>query len=181
MDAHEPHPIWTEAPRYAPPGRDFPAYRFVPGRAPHPRRDPEGHAFGIPEEKPAYIGPDRWRENALYLHGVDLYHQGYLWESHEAWETLWHLTKKEDVEGQFLQALIQNAAALLKVFQGQWDGARHLSGEVLRRLQFVTLSGATSYMGVDVIRLVRELEAYYAPLKAGKDAVQGPPPRLELR
>lgn len=176
----EPSPIWAEAPRHRP-DRDFPAYRFTPGVNPHPRRDPKGYAFGKPEETPPYLPPQRWRENALYLYGVDLYHQGYLWESHEAWETLWHLTGKEDVEGQFLQGLIQNAAALLKVHQGQWDGARHLSGEVYRRLQFVVLSGAPSFMGLDVKRLLRDLKTYYAPLRAGKNEVQGVPPRLELR
>lgn len=179
MDLKEPSPIWPEAPRYAP-ERGFSPYRFTPGVNPHPRRDPQGHAFGKPDEKPNYIPPERWKENGLYLHGVDLYHQGYLWESHEAWETLWHLTGKEDVEGQFLQGLIQNAAALLKVHQAQWDGARHLSGEAHRRLQFVVLSGASSFMGLNVKRFLRDLETYYAPLWKGRDSVQGLPPRLEL-
>lgn len=181
MSPDEPSPAWAEAPRYAPMWRVFPAYRFVPGITPHPRRDPKGHAFGKPEEKPSYIVPGRWRENDFYLHGIDLYHQGYLWESHEAWETLWHLTGKEDVEGQFLQGLIQNSAALLKIHQGLWDGARHLSREAHRRLTFVTEAGGTRFMGIDVRTLVQALESYYGPLWEGRNEVSGRPPRLELK
>ncbi len=177
----EPFPIWLiwpEAPRLCP-RRTFPSYRFTPGVTPHPRRDPQGHAYGKPEERPAYLPPERWRENDLYLYGVDLYHQGYLWESHEAWESLWHLTGKEDVEGQFLQGLIQNAAALLKVHLQHWDGARHLSREAHRRLQFVEQSVSGRFMGIDVQGLVCDLGRYYSPLWAGEEKVKGAPPRLE--
>lgn len=179
MHPKEPPPVWPEAPRYRP-DKAFPPYRFTPGVNPHPRRDPQGHAFGRPEKKPAYMPPEQWRKNALYLHGVDLYHQGYLWESHEAWESLWHLTGKEDVEGQFLQGLIQNSAALLKIRQGLWDGARHLSREAHRRLTFVMEAGDSRFMGIDVRALVHALESYYGPLWEGRDEVSGRPSRLTL-
>ena len=37
-------PTW---PRYS--ARPFPAYRYVPGLTPHPRRDASGHSFGAPQ------------------------------------------------------------------------------------------------------------------------------------
>jgi hypothetical protein len=171
--------IWPEAPRLCP-QRPFPPYRFVPGLSPHPHQSPKGHSYGRPDEKPSYLPPDRWRENELYLYGIDLYHQGYLWESHEAWEALWHLTGKEDAEGQFLQGLIQNAAALLKVHLKQWDGARHLSREAHRRLVFVVRSGARSLMGVDVAGFTRSMESFYGPLWEGQERVASGPPRLTV-
>jgi len=177
MPVRELSPIWHGAPRYCS-HRSFPSYRFMPGVNPHPRRDPKGHAFGKLEERPLPIPPERWSENEPYLFGIDLYHQGYLWESHEAWEALWHLTGKEDVEGQFLQGLIQNSAALLKVYQGQWEGARHLSREAHRRLEFVVHSGTVIFMGIDVCLLVKDLETFYAPLWADQEAVHGAPPRV---
>jgi hypothetical protein len=145
---------------------------------PHPRQDPKGHAYGKPEETPDYLPPERWSENQLYLFGIDLYHQGYLWESHEAWESLWHLTDKEGVEGQYLQGLIQNAAALLKVHLKQWDGARHLSRESHRRLQFAAMHRPGKFMGMDLPDLLRSIEAFYLPLWEGGQGVAREAPRL---
>lgn len=177
----EPSPVWAQAPRLCP-QRAFPPYRFTPGANPHPRQSPQGHSYGKPDEIPSYLPPERWKENEFFLHGIDLYHQGYLWESHEAWEALWHLTDKEGVEGQFLQGLIQNAAALLKVHLKQWDGARHLSKEAHRRLQFAqqftTSHRVGTFLGIDLVDLLRSMEAFYLPLWEGEDRVAGPPPRL---
>ena len=130
-------PLWPEAPRYCP-QISFPSYRFVPGLNPHPSlsrgeiplssppppsvssgrdrsfRPVTRNKFDVTGIHSLKIPPDQWQENEIYLFGVDLYHQGYLWESHEAWEALWHLTDKKGVEGQFFQGLIQNSAALLK-------------------------------------------------------------------
>src|SRR5262245_4231065 len=80
-----PDPAW---PRYS--ATPFPRYRFVPGRSPHPRRDPKGHAYGTAEPKPPPPDPAKWRDNDLYLHGIDLYNFAYWWECHEALEALWH-------------------------------------------------------------------------------------------
>ena len=52
---------------------------------------------------------------AVFLYGVDLYNHGYLWEAHEAWEGLWHQAKRDALQAEFLQGLIQCAAAALKV------------------------------------------------------------------
>lgn len=171
--------VWPEAPRFCL-HRHFPSYRFIPGHSPHPRQNPQGHSYGRPDEKPASLPPERWSENEFYLHGIDLYHQGYLWESHEAWESLWHLTGKEDIEGQFLQGLIQNAAALLKVALGQWEGAGHLSREAHRRLLFVLHSGVESFMGLNVRAFVADVERYYAPVWTGQQTTDGAPPRMAV-
>lgn len=176
----EPLPVWPDAPRFSK-RPAFPPYRFTPGANAHPRQNPQGHAYGKAEEKPAYLPPERWKENELYLYGVDLYHAGYLWESHEAWESLWHLTDKEGVEGQFLQGLIQNAAALLKAHLRQWDGARHLSREAHRRMQFAAMHRVSPFMGIDLVEFLRTMEAYFLPLWEGKEGTSPPPPRLDLK
>lgn len=147
-----PDPSW---PRYS--TRPFPGYRFVPGLGPHPRRDPRGHSHGIPETPPPRIAPERWRENDVYLHGIDLYNFAYWWECHEALEGLWHLTGHVGSEAQFLQGIIQTAAANLRRHLGTPDGARRLGGEAVQRLESVP---GPSYMGLELapfIRGVREL------------------------
>ena len=41
------------------PGRPFPAYAFLPGRDPHPTRDPSGHSYDGENEGPAeYFEPE---------------------------------------------------------------------------------------------------------------------------
>ena len=113
------------------PQRPFPPYAFLPGRDPHPVRDPRGHSFGHEEELGDFIESSAWSTNEEYLFGVDLYNHGYLWEAHEAWEGLWHVTKEtgtrpDELQGLFLQGLIQCTAAALKVRMGQPRGLERL-------------------------------------------------------
>jgi predicted metal-dependent hydrolase len=90
---------------------------------------------------------DRWRENDVYLHGIDLYNFAYWWECHEALEGLWHLTGHEGTEAQFLQGVIQTAAAHLRRFLGSPVGARRLGAEAVRRLESVP---GPSFMGLEL-------------------------------
>jgi hypothetical protein len=148
-----PDPAW---PRYS--SREFPPYRFVPGLTPHPRRDPGGWAHGIPEAIPPRLLPDRWRENAEYLYGVDLYNHAYWWECHESLEGLWHLTGRQGPEAAFLQGLIQAAAANLKRHVGGLEGARRLGTESAARLASL---GCARYMGVDLEAFRSGIEAVH--------------------
>ena len=67
----------------------FPSYRFVPGRAPHPTRDPDGHSFGKqPEPLPTFQAGE-WRSCIPYLYGIDLFNHEYWWEAHESLEAVW--------------------------------------------------------------------------------------------
>ena len=52
--------------------------------------------------------------------GVDLYHLGYLWEAHEAWEAEFHANSGAARE--LAQGLIQLAAAMIKVHIGNEAG-----------------------------------------------------------
>lgn len=133
------------------PERPFPPYAFLPGRDPHPTRDPRGHSFSDEPEPPAaYYPPERWHENEDYLFGVDLYNHGYLWEAHEAWEGLWHQAKHDRDQAEFLQGLIQCAAAALKVTMEQPRGLERLSEQGLGRLEGVAASASPRYMGLDL-------------------------------
>lgn len=154
VEPSPPDPSW---PRYG--STPFPPYRFVPGLNPHPRRHPQGHAYGTPELPPPYLPPERWRENATYLHGVDLYNFAYWWECHEALEGLWHLTGHKGAEASFLQGVIQAAAANLKRHMGVPEGARRLGHEAAERLRSV---GAARFMGADLLAFADGVEALHA-------------------
>ena len=113
-----------------------PAYAYVPGEGPHPTRDPEGHSYGTSDDAP---------DPLAFEWGVDLYHHGYLWEAHEAWEPLWRATDGDDRA--FLAGLIQCAAACLQLRCGQRRGAKRLSRRALDHLASVS---GESIRGVDV-------------------------------
>ncbi len=120
-------------PRYS--QKAFPRYRHIPNQTPHPVIDPKGHSYQKGEEKPEHLPPEKWMQNDFYLYGVDLFNHGFWWEAHEAWETVWMTTQKNDLEGQYLQGLIQFSAALLKLFSGSKRGFENLWRESQRKLQ----------------------------------------------
>jgi len=67
-----------------------------------------------------------------FLAGVRHFNGREFWEAHEAWETIW-LVAESDVE-QFLQGLIQLAAAYHHVKRGTFRGAVRLFDAALQRL-----------------------------------------------
>ena len=97
-------------PRRLLPDRSLPAYAYLPGRHPHPVRDPGGHSYGVAE---ATHDPD------ALLWGIDLFDQGYLWEAHEAWEPLWFAAERGSATRALYKGLILLAAAGVKVREGK--------------------------------------------------------------
>src|SRR5207237_1886042 len=67
-----------------------------------------------------------------FLEGVQHFNNHEFWNAHESWETIW-LVAETDVE-QFLQGLIQLAAAYHHVKRGTHRGAVRLFDASLRRL-----------------------------------------------
>lgn len=100
----------------------FPPYTFVPGRAPHPIRDPSGHSFGRAERDVAAPDMDDPRGSRDYLRGIDLFHAGCYWEAHEVWEGLWIAAGRTPPLALFLQGLIKLAASGVKVREGRPRG-----------------------------------------------------------
>jgi hypothetical protein len=162
--------------RYAP-GRAFPSYAYLPGRDPHPTGDPRGHSYReAPPPPAAHVAPERWAEDEDYLFGVDLYNHGYLWEAHEVWEGLWHAAKHDPVQADYLQGLIQCAAACLKVRMDQPRGVEKLAGLALARLERVAAAARGEYMGLDVRRFADRFREFAAAAPTSDDER----PRIEL-
>jgi len=68
-----------------------------------------------------------------FVEGVHHFNAREFWEAHESWETIW-LVAESEVE-QFLQGLIQIAAAYHHVMRGTYRGAIRLFEAGLRRLE----------------------------------------------
>ncbi len=152
--------------RYAP-GRNFPPYAYLPGRDPHPTRDSDGHSFARGggdhgESPPPYMPPELWADSEDYLYGVDLYNAGYLWEAHEAWEGLWHVSKPYPEQAAHLQGLIQCAAACLKLSMGQPRGMERLSELGTEKIERTALARGPIYMGLDSLEFVQAMREFAA-------------------
>ncbi len=148
-------PDW---PRYS--SRPFPGYRFIPGLAPHPLRNPHGHSYRSPAPRPKPFPPEQWPSAPTYLFGIDCYNFAFWWESHEVLEEIWHSVGHGSSQGQFLQGLIQVEAAWLHRFRGDETAAAKQARAGLARL--ATLPDL--YMGVDI----RELESGARDYLAGR-------------
>ncbi|BBM86863.1 DUF309 domain-containing protein [Candidatus Uabimicrobium amorphum] len=165
-------PICSNMPRLIP-ERPFPPYRYVNGLNPHPIKDPRGHSYGSQEPmySQEYLDPDNWQQNKDYLYGIDLYHHGYFWESHEAWEGLWNAYGRETIPGKFMQGLIQNAAAQIKLHKKQLSGVCSLSKKSWANLTVVSdclqRNDRNNFMGISITELFSEMKRCYKPFWNG--------------
>jgi uncharacterized protein len=167
----EPRPIWPDAPRHVP-DATLPRRRYGGPPDPHPRRDPAGSLFGAAPHAPG-LPADRWRDDRSWLFGVDLYHAGYLWESHEAWEAV-YFASQDRIHRSLVQALIQLAAALLQEHKGRARGVEILVDALRTKLRRVidAVPPGARIAGLDPRRLLSDVDAHF---------VDGaPPPRLLL-
>lgn len=98
---------------------DFPAYTYVPGFAPHPISDPQGHMRDQPK-------PSHWTDEQHLQWGQRLFNGGFYWEAHEAWEHVWLSLGRITSEALAIKGLIKLAASAVKCREQNRDGAiRH--------------------------------------------------------
>ncbi len=111
------------AARYLP-DLPLPPYAYLPGRFPHPTRDPGGHHDSDVNGSLTCPRTAGWRDNRPYLRGIDLFNHGYYWEAHEAWEQTWHACGRRGVNGDLLRGLIHLAGAGFATRRGKPSGRR---------------------------------------------------------
>ena len=101
--------------------RNFPPYKFIPGKFPHPEKE-GGYHFGKELIFKA-IGPNLF-ENEDFLYALDLYNYGYFWEAHVFLEGLWHQVRKgDDPKAALFKGMIKLCAAGVKREQGMEKAA----------------------------------------------------------
>ena len=98
------------------PEKSFPTYAYLPGKHPHPVRDPLGHSY---RNDPVTIALAEALGSDVFRWGIDLFNHGYYWEAHEDWEPLWHAAKRSTQHRLFFKGLILLAAAGVKIREGK--------------------------------------------------------------
>jgi hypothetical protein len=86
----------------------------------------------------------------VLLRGIEQYNAGYFFEAHETWEELW-LQSPWPVRN-FLQGIIQLAAAFVHLMRHEYQGTIRLLGHALEKLE----GFPPDYLGIDAARLVAE-------------------------
>lgn len=162
----------VRADRYLP-DLPLPAYSYVPGRSPHPSRDPGGHQRDGPPLDAGFPGTANWRDWTPYLRGVDLFNHGYYWEAHEAWETAWHACGRRGPAAELLRGLIHLAGAGFATRRGKPAGrARHAA---LARVRFrVAREGAGGDEGALLGLDTGTLDQFAARVGSGEALVAFP-------
>ncbi|SEA79619.1 protein of unknown function [Desulfuromusa kysingii] len=148
----EPEFITPNSQRYS--VRPFPAYRHLPFTNAHPFLDQDGHSYGEKLTPVDSFTTQNWHHCDEYLYSIDLFNHGFWWEAHERLKYVSIGAGRESEIGQFVQGLIQIAAALLKHFMQEETGASTLAELGAKRLQ--TFTGL--YLGIDVDTLLAQLQ-----------------------
>ncbi|WP_292338084.1 DUF309 domain-containing protein [Mesorhizobium sp.] len=154
------------------PEKSFPSYAYLPGRQPHPVRDPAGHSYNseaIPVAEEASLDSD------MFVWGIDLFNHGYYWEAHEAWEGLWQVADRGAPLRTLFKGLILLSAAGVKIREGKQAAAVRHAGRaaaLLRRLMNAPDRTIERALGMSPAVLAEHAEAA-ARIPA---ALQTPPP-----
>lgn len=117
------------------PEKIFPAYAYLPGRQPHPVRDPAGHSYHHVDPLPVAAAASL--DSDLFFWGLDLFNHGYYWEAHEAWEGLWQVAERGGPLRMLFKGLILLSAAGVKIREGKHVAAMRHAGRaavLLRQL-----------------------------------------------
>src|SRR6476661_2839439 len=126
-------------PRYCP-DRSLPSYSYVPGLAPHPISDPNGHSFNAHHAVVQPLDESSYESNPVYLYAIDLFNHGFYWEAHEEWEQLWHAAGRSGATADFLKGLIKLAAAGVKLREGRASGVKQHAQRSAELIKIATSS-----------------------------------------
>jgi predicted metal-dependent hydrolase len=100
----------------------------------------------IPEEREGTGSP-------TFDEGRFLFNQGYYWEAHEAWESLWHAHGRVGPTADLLKALIKLAAAGVKVREGQPNGVATHAGRAQALVESVRDRVGDTWLGLELSAL----------------------------
>ena len=104
------------------PQKSLPPYAYLPGKNPHPVRDPMGHSYHV---EPIPVATDASLGSDAFLWGLDLFNHGYYWEAHECWEGLWQVADRDGPVRMLFKGLILLSAAGVKIREHKNAAAAH--------------------------------------------------------
>jgi hypothetical protein len=141
------------------PQKSLPPYAYLPGKNPHPVRDPTGHSYHV---EPIPVAAEASLSSDAFLWGLDLFNHGYYWEAHESWEGLWRVADRDGPPRMLFKGLILLSAVGLKIRERKHAAAaRHAkrAAALLRQLMRVPDRAFESALGMSPAALAECAEA----------------------
>jgi DUF309 family protein family protein len=142
-----------------PPQKSLPPYAYLPGKKPHPVRDPTGHSYHV---EPIRVAAEASLSSDAFLWGLDLFNRGYYWEAHESWEGLWQAADRDGQLRMLFKGLILLSAAGIKIRERKHAAAaRHAkrAAALLRQLTKVPDRAFERALGMSPAALAECAEA----------------------
>ena len=93
------------------PQKSLPPYAYLPGKSPHPVRDPAGHSYHV---EPIPVAAEVSLRSDAFLWGLDLFNHGYYWEAHRPSGT-WQVADRDGPLRMLFKGLILLSAAGVKI------------------------------------------------------------------
>ena len=150
-------PAPSPAPQLRVPGLCMPAYRYIPGKHPHPTKHPQGHNNALCDPPL----PKDWAStpnHKSWLRGLDLFDHRYYWECHEQLEEVWKIQPHESPSKALVQGIILAAAFLLKHHMGHYPAVTTLQAHALTRLTHSKRLMGDSVWGIHLPSLMEVLK-----------------------
>ncbi|WP_246462237.1 DUF309 domain-containing protein [Mesorhizobium sangaii] len=157
------------------PEKNFPSYAYLPGKHPHPVRDPLGHSY---QSDPVTVAIDEALSSNEFRWGIDLFNHGYYWEAHEAWEPIWHAAKQSTQHRLLFKGLILLAAAGVKLREGKRvAAARHATraATLFRQVMDLPNRGFEAALGMKTAALAVYAEAAITSPAVLRESMPGQP------
>lgn len=140
------------------PSWPFPAYAFVPGKNPHPKKS-GGHMEGEGDPLAFPVDSGAPEKSEFLKFAIDLFNHEYFWESHIYFEALWNAHGRSGPVADFSKAMIKLTAAQLKNCLGQRDLAtQHLlrARELFEQLE---KQEGPEFLGFSLSEILEQIEA----------------------
>lgn len=154
---------------------------YLPG---HSTREDRRRALAfldavLPDDPQVPTSPTDWHGDPAWRLGVHLFHHGYFWEAHEAWERLWRRCAPGSEERELLHVLLHYSASALHYRCGRFHAARDVALRAAERLRKLRERGTKKVMGLGLARLAKRLDRHIAAAEQAPGKHSARVPRVQ--
>lgn len=135
----------------------FPAYVFIPGVNPHPKKE-GGYRYDKDEPIAPPIDLAHPQESEFLKYSLDLFNYSYYWESHVYFEALWNAHGRTGSVADFLKAMIKLAAAGVKFSINQVENGQDHLIRAKELFSGVMQTEGRFFLGFDLADIIQKID-----------------------